>query len=70
MNELYSLSTSLVAEGEEADDVGMANAEERVELLAERAMKTLATTMDLHGGEGASEAGEVNGAEAALADDG
>ena len=50
--------------------MGVAHAEERVELLAERAVEALAAAVDLDGGEGAREAGEVHGAEAALADDG
>lgn len=70
MNELYSLSTSLVAEGEEANDVGVTDAEERVELLAERAVEAFTAAVHLDGSERTSETGEVDGAEAALADDG
>jgi hypothetical protein len=57
----------LLAEGEEAYDVRVADAEERLELLAEDAVEALAAAVDLDGGEGAGEAREVDGAEAALA---
>ncbi|KAB8113323.1 hypothetical protein EE612_052286, partial [Oryza sativa] len=60
--------TLLLAEGEEADDVRMADAEERVELLAEHAVEPLAAAVDLDGGERAGDAGEVHRAEPALAD--
>ena len=48
----------------------MADTAERVELLAERVVEVLAAAVNLDGGEGASEAGEVEGAEAALVDNG
>lgn len=61
----------LVAEGKEADDVRVADASERVELLAEHAVEALAAAVDLDGGQrAAGEAREVHGAEPALADDG
>lgn len=50
--------------------MGVADAEEGVELLAEGALEALAAAVDLDGREGASDAAEVDGAEAALADDG
>lgn len=64
--------TLVVAEAEEADDVGVAEAEEDVELQAEGAVEALAGAKDLEGGEGVGrggEGGEVDGAEAALAND-
>jgi hypothetical protein len=60
----------LVAEGEEADDVRVAEPEQRVELLPEHAVEPLAAAVNLDGGERAGEAREVHGAEPALADHG
>ena len=47
----------------------MADVEERVELPAERVVEALAAAVNLDGGEGAGEAGEVEGVEATLIDD-
>jgi hypothetical protein len=60
----------LVAVGEEADDVGVPEPEQRVELLPEHAVEALAAAVDLDGGESAREAREVHGAEPSLADHG
>jgi hypothetical protein len=60
----------LVAESEEADDVRVADALERVQLLAEHTVEALAAAVDLYSGERAGDAREVHGAEPALADDG
>jgi hypothetical protein len=64
------LYTSFVAVAEQADDVRVAEREEHVELLAEGAVEALAAALHLDGAEaGGGEAGQVDGAEAALADD-
>jgi hypothetical protein len=60
----------VVAVGEEADDVGVPEPEQRVELLPEHAVEALAAAVDLDGGKSAGEAREVHGAEPALADHG
>lgn len=63
--------TSIVAVAEELDDVGMAEVEEDVKLLLEDLVEALAAAVDLDGGgRGAAESGEVDGAEAAVANDG
>ncbi|THU74520.1 hypothetical protein C4D60_Mb04t34230 [Musa balbisiana] len=61
--------TAVVAVAEEADDVGVAEAEEYVELLAEGAVEALAGAVELKGSErGVREAGKVDGAAPALTD--
>jgi hypothetical protein len=62
--------TSFVAVSEQADDVRVSEREEHVALLAEGAVEALAAALHLDGAEaGGGEAGQVHGAEAALADD-